>query len=78
MALITKLEPKPTVSGKLHKPLLGHYKVFSHDGQRPILQIDTYGSTERKKSGLSQTIQLTEGSARQLFDILRDTYRFKA
>jgi hypothetical protein len=78
MALITKFERKPTVGGKLHKPLLGHFKVFSHDGQKPILQIDTYGTTERKKGGLSQTIQLSEESAKELWKILGETYGFKA
>jgi hypothetical protein len=77
MALITKFERKPEVEGQLHKGVIGHFKVFSHDGQQPVLQIDTYGTAAREKPGkLSQTIQLSESSAKELWALLGETYGF--
>ncbi|MEL7468321.1 MAG: hypothetical protein AAFN27_07690 [Pseudomonadota bacterium] len=47
------------------------------DGNR-ILQIDTYGSQHREKPGKqSQTLQFTEESARDLWQILRKEFGFK-
>ena len=77
MAHITKFQAKPDADGQLHKGVVGHYKVFSHDGQKHILQIDTYGSADRAVPGkLSQTIQVSEASAKQLWDLLGETYGF--
>jgi hypothetical protein len=78
MALITKFEPKTQADGQLQRThVVGHYKVFSHDGQKRILQIDTLGSAEREIPGkVSQTIQLSEASAEQLWKILADTFGF--
>lgn len=78
MALITKFEPKAQASGQLQRThVIGHYKVFSHDGQKRVLQIDTLGSAEREIPGkVSQTIQLSEASAEQLWKILGDTFGF--
>ncbi|HEY9212793.1 MAG TPA: hypothetical protein VIQ29_08050 [Ancylobacter sp.] len=53
-------------------------RVFDTEGSTHIVQIDTHGSDERENPGkLSQTIQLGEEAARQLFDIFKDTYGFK-
>jgi hypothetical protein len=51
--------------------------VFGQD-ERLVLQIDTYGSLERKIPGKkSQTIQFDRISAEQLFKILKDEFLFK-
>ncbi|MCB4767815.1 hypothetical protein LGR54_04295 [Ancylobacter sp. Lp-2] len=53
-------------------------KVFETDNSTPIVQIDTHGSDDREIPGkLSQTIQLGEETAKQLFDIFKETYGFK-
>jgi hypothetical protein len=52
-------------------------KIFETDGSRSIVQIDTHGSDERQIPGkVSQTLQFGEEAAKQLFDILKRTYRF--
>jgi hypothetical protein len=78
MALITKFEPKPQANGQLQRTnVVGHYKVFTHDGQKRVLQIDTLGSAAREMPGkVSQTIQLSEASAEQLWNILGETFGF--
>jgi hypothetical protein len=53
-------------------------KVFETEGDCRVVQIDTHGSDDREIPGkLSQTIQMGEEAAAQLFIILRDTYGFK-
>ncbi|TYR31145.1 methionyl-tRNA formyltransferase [Mesorhizobium microcysteis] len=50
---------------------------YELDGRR-LIQIDTMGSRDRKIPGkVSQSIQLDEHSARQLFEIMKDHFRFK-
>ncbi len=78
MALIKSfsvVEPK----GKRHPTQVdANIRVFGASDRAPIVQIDTFGSAERQMHGKqSQTIQLDERAARQLFVILRDTYGFK-
>jgi len=53
-------------------------KVFETEGLHRVVQIDTHGSEERENPGKqSQTIQFGRESAKQLFDIFRDTYGFE-
>jgi hypothetical protein len=48
-----------------------------YDG-RQILQIDTHGSDHREiPDKVSQTIQLNESSAKELFDILKKGFGFR-
>jgi hypothetical protein len=48
--------------------------AFERDGKR-LLQLDTYGSDERKDKGtVSQTLQLDETTARELLRILRKAF----
>jgi hypothetical protein len=77
MAWITSFERKAG-SGKLHPTqLVAHVKVFRTEGDLPIIQIDTLGSEDREKPHKqSQTIQIGEESARQLYLILKETYGF--
>ena len=78
MAIITRFEKIPG-EGRLHPTnVVAKVKTFGDPSKAPIVQIDTMGSDEREIPGkLSQTIQLTEDSARQLFEILRNTYQFR-
>jgi hypothetical protein len=77
MAWITSFERKAG-SGKLHPTqLVGVVKVFELDAGKAIVQIDTYGSDERKiPNKQSQTFQFGKESAHQLFTILKETYGF--
>lgn len=77
MAWIMSFERK-TGSGKLHPTqLVGEVKVFEPDVGKAIVQIDTYGSDERKMPNKqSQTIQFGKELAHQLFTILKETYGF--
>lgn len=79
MALITSFEKKPNEGGQRHKTdVVAHYKVFPPAGQKRVLQIDTYGSADRAMPGkLSQTIQLSEDSAKALWVILGEEFGFK-
>ena len=53
-------------------------KGTSHLNGRKFLQIGNYGRAERDVPGKkSQSLQLDEKSARELFDILRETFHFR-
>ena len=52
------------------------YKTFTINENR-YLQIDTYGRLTRKdKNKVSQSIQIDEGTAKELYDVLRKTFNF--
>ena len=56
----------------------GFVKAFATEDGDQVLQIDTQGSPERENPGKqSQTIQIGREAARELFDILKRTYRFQ-
>ncbi|WP_029349789.1 hypothetical protein [Bosea sp. 117] len=58
--------------------VVARIKVFDTAGSTRIVQIDTHGSDDRENPGkLSQTIQLGEEAAKELFDVLKETYGFK-
>ena len=70
MALLNKLEEKSPDRYSVHKPIEGTYMAFSESGKRYV-QIDTYGSAARQVPGkISQSIQLDEALAKQLWTIL--------
>lgn len=77
MALVTEIE---TVEGegRLNPThVVARVKVFGASDRRPIVQVDTCGSPDRKLRGkTSQTLQFDAHSARQLFDILKRAYGF--
>jgi hypothetical protein len=53
-------------------------KIFQTMDSSRILQIDTHGSVDREKPGKqSQTLQFGRESAKQLFDLLKETYGFE-
>ena len=77
MALITKFEEKRMNRNSVHDSIGATYTIFERDSQK-FMQIDSYGRTHREMPGKkSQSIQLDEKSARQLFDILSDFFQFR-
>jgi hypothetical protein len=77
MALVTSFEADDRHFSGLHPTELAcRYVVGRSYGQR-ILQLNSYGSEDREfPDKLSQTLQLNEQSARQLFDVLRAEFGF--
>ena len=76
MALIKKLQSKEPSRVSVHKPIEATYFVADANDER-VLQIDTYGSSDRKIPGkTSQSVQFDEESARELFEILRREFKF--
>ena len=76
MALIRKFSRKEMDRNSVHDQIDATYSAFNRDG-RVFLLIDSYGrATRDMPDKKSQTIQLSEESARQLFDILRQEFRF--
>jgi len=76
MALLSKLEKKSPDRHSVHKPINGTYMAFS-DSNKRYVQIDTYGSTTRQVPGkISQSIQLDEASAKQIWLILGKEFSF--
>jgi hypothetical protein len=77
MAWVKSIERK-SGEGKLQPTqLVAQVKVFTPNGALPIVQIDTYGSEDRKIPGKqSQTLQLGKETAFELYKILKETYGF--
>jgi len=77
MALIKSFEQKSMDRNSIHDGIGATYSTFERDGRR-FIQVDSYGRAEREVPGKkSQSFQLDEKSARELFDILRDTFQFR-
>lgn len=75
MALVRKIEKASLQSPKVHGYVDCTYTTFCTEDGRKYLQIDTYGSQQRKMKGKkSQTIQLDEKSAKGLFEILKNEF----
>lgn len=74
MALIKNYQSVSSDAQRVHRPVTCGYRAFTVDGRR-ILQLDTYGSTERKiLDKVSQTIQLDADSARELLMIIEESF----
>jgi hypothetical protein len=74
MALIRKFQTVTSDSQRLHSTVTCGYRTFTTDGQR-ILQLDTYGSTDRMiPDKISQTIQLDFDAARELVGIIEEAF----
>ena len=74
MALIARFEQRPLNPNRIHGEVLCGYNSIQI-GQREILQLETYGSPDRKVPGkISQSIQLDEAGARELVRILRSAF----
>ena len=78
MAWVTSIEQK-VGSGKIQPTRLSAIaKVFETEPGTKIVQLDTFGSADRQMPGKqSQTLQLGQEAAEQLFRILKETYDFK-
>lgn len=77
MALIKSFDEKRMDRNSIHDPIGATYTAFERDGKK-FLQIDSYGRSERQMPDKkSQSIQLDEKSARQLFDILGDVFSLR-
>ncbi|MEO1492003.1 MAG: methionyl-tRNA formyltransferase [Pseudomonadota bacterium] len=77
MALVNSLVRKDLSRPTLHKGIEASYSFFEHDGRR-LLQIDSFGTTEREMPGKkSQTLQFDDETASQLFAILKREFGFK-
>ena len=77
MALIKSLERKSMDRNSIPDGIDATTTSFERDG-RKFIQVDSYGRDQREMPGKkSQTFQLDEKSARELFDILRDCFLFR-
>jgi hypothetical protein len=78
MAWVTSIELKDG-SGKIQPTqLVVSAKFFSVESGARILQLDSFGSSDRKiQDKQSQTLQFGEAAAHQLYRILKDTYKFQ-
>ncbi|OMD42663.1 hypothetical protein [Paenibacillus odorifer] len=73
MALIRSLT-KITRNSRLQIEAESTYNILIQNGKK-FIQINTYGSKERVHTNVvSQTIQLDEQSARQLFEIIKSEF----
>jgi hypothetical protein len=69
LALVTKLE-KAEINARVHGEVEADYNIVIKDGKK-YLQINTYGSEQRRENKVSQTIQFNEESANQLIKIIK-------
>lgn len=77
MAWVQSVERKDGEGRIQPSKVTAFVKVFEATSSTPIVQIDTLGSQDRKNPGKqSQTLQFGRESAKQLFDILKQTYNF--
>jgi hypothetical protein len=66
MALIRDFEERPLEPKRVHDDVVCGYAARDVGGRR-ILQLETYGSADRKMPGkVSQSLQLDEDGAREL------------
>jgi hypothetical protein len=75
MALISKFAHVTRDRHVVHSETECVYSIFTDPRGGRYLQLDTVGSTDRKIVGkVSQSIQLDHNAARQLFDLLVETF----
>ena len=74
MARIAQFTEKTSDTHKIHKDVRCGYKIFQVEGET-ILQLDTYGSTERQElDQMSQSIQLDEDAAEYLLRLIHHAF----
>jgi hypothetical protein len=62
-------------NSRVHDEVEADYNIVHKNGQK-FLQINTYGSTERKVKGVtSQTMQFDEEAVRELKKILENEFK---
>ncbi len=70
MALVNKIEKGVKSRDSIHKETECSYFII-HDGSKKYLQLDTYGSDDRKLTGkTSQSIQFSTEAIKQLKELL--------
>lgn len=75
MALIRKFDRAEVLRAHPHNEVECTYDVFRDKNGKSYVQLSTFGSKARKTPGKqSQVIQLDEDSARQLVEIIKQTY----
>ena len=75
MALIKNLQKGIKEKETIHKSIDGAYFIVNDTKVGKILQIDTYGSDQRKFPGkTSQSIQFSPEAIEQLKEILRTEF----
>lgn len=74
MALIHDIKLVRRERQRVHGVVECSYTAFSEGGKH-YLQLDTYGSPDRALTGkVSQSLQFDEESAKQLYELLRQTF----
>ena len=74
MALIARFEERPIEPTRVHDDVVCGY-AYADVGARRILQLETYGSRQRRIPGkVSQSIQVDEDGARALKQILERAF----
>ncbi|MGV9250836.1 hypothetical protein [Streptomyces sp. NPDC003697] len=74
MALIKEFQTTSSDTQRVHGPVICGYRSFTSGGRR-ILQLDTYGSTDRQiPDKISQSIQLDADGARELLRIIAESF----
>ncbi len=74
MALISRFEERPLEPSRIHDGVVCGYAVAQVGGRR-IIQLETYGSADRKMPGkVSQSLQLDEDGASELIRILEAAF----
>jgi hypothetical protein len=77
MAWVRSVERKEGEGRRQPTEVVAFVKVFETQDSSPIIQIDTFGSEDRKNPGKqSQTLQFGREAAKELFDLLKQTYKF--
>jgi hypothetical protein len=74
VALVRSITKVIKDRNSLHSEVECGYSTFSDGGKR-YLQLETYGSKERKLQGkTSQNLQLDETGARRLMEVIREAF----
>ncbi len=74
MALVTRFFKTSAPNGRRHSECECGWSV-THRDDAVVLQLDTYGSTDRKAAPkVSQSLQLDEDGAKQLLQVIREVF----
>ncbi len=74
MARISDFTPVTSQRQSMHELVECGWRYFDVQGRR-LLQLDTYGSSDRKIRGkISQSVQLDEEAAKQLLNIIAEAF----
>jgi hypothetical protein len=78
MAIVRHLEAQPLQIEARHTEVRATYTMVKGKDGEPYLQIDTYGSSERKmKDKKSQSVRLSAAAARELVGIINRNFRMQ-